>query len=848
MHLRHPGAVLLALLAVQPSAVAHDGDLKIVHKLPPWEGKGVRTWLPEGTPRAAAGTLPDFDSHNVTLLSWLSIAEYGAYESACDVWGYVSPSGREYALQGLSAATAFVEVTNPANPQIVHLEPGPSSLWRTVKVYEDRAFVVSEGGGGIQVFDLSSIDAGAVTLIGNVTSGGALETHTLALDAVSGFLYRCGGNFTEGIRFYDLDAGPLPVFVGSWAPMFVHEGDVRTYTSGPYAGRQIAFLCGGFNGGGANTGVRIVDVTDKASPFLVKEVFYPGAEYTHQCWLSDDLQYLYVNDERTDGPPPPGFKTRTHVVDVSDIDNAFYVGAFSNEKLACPHNLYVDGDLLFEANYRSGLRVFDLSVDPLDPPEIAWFDTYPPDDVPNLSGMWTNYPYLPSGIVLASDLEKGLFVFWVGDPLLDIAFDVAPPSFVSPSGAVLPVTITEQSPGDLVSGSETLHYDAGAGYQSVPLVALGGGRYHAVLPALSCPGRVAYYVSARSTNEVVWTEPPGGAAAALEATVASGELVVFADDFETNQGWTATNGGATAGDFVRGVPLNDPSWPWDPFSDSDGSGQCWVTQNTAGNSDVDGGAVLLRSPSLDLSGPNPAVQYDYYLSLNQEAGSDFIRVDARDLSSAGPWIEVARHDESGWTTWTTHLLFAADFAAAGVPLSSSVQVRFVAFDGGTETYVEAGIDAFFVKNLACDPTEGYCTAGTSASGCQAALWPLGAPSATAAEGFELVASAVEGDKDGLFFFGTNGRQANPWGNGTSFQCVVPPVIRCGLLAGTGATGVCDGLFTQDLNALWCPTCPKPAKNPGAGAVVQAQLWYRDPLNTSNQTTSLSNAVEFTVAH
>ena len=108
------------------------------------------------------------------------------------------------------------------------------------------------------------------------------------------------------------------------------------------------------------------------------------------------------------------------------------------------------------------------------------------------------------------------------------------------------------------------------------------------------------------------------------------------------------------------------------------------------------------------------------------------------------------------------------------------------------------------------------------------------------------AAGVEGSKNGLFFFGTNGRQANPWGNGTSIQCVTPPVTRAGTIAGNGTTGLCDGAFTQDLNALWCPTCPKPAKNPGAGALVQSQLWYRDPLNTSNQSTSLSNALEFTV--
>ena len=116
-------------------------------------------------------------------------------------------------------------------------------------------------------------------------------------------------------------------------------------------------------------------------------------------------------------------------------------------------------------------------------------------------------------------------------------------------------------------------------------------------------------------------------------------------------------------------------------------------------------------------------------------------------------------------------------------------------------------------------------------------------SASAAAGFQLFAAGVEGEKDGLFFFGTNGRQASPWGNGTSLQCVVPPVKRAGLLIGSGTNGSCDGAFSQDLNALWSV---KPNKNPGAGALVQAQLWYRDPQNTSNQTTSLSDALEFSV--
>ena len=33
---------------------------------------------------------------------------------------------------------------------------------------------------------------------------------------------------------------------------------------------------------------------------------------------------------------------------------------------------------------------------------------------------------------------------------------------------------------------------------------------------------------------------------------------------------------------------------------------------------------------------------------------------------------------------------------------------------------------------------------------------------------------------------------------------------------------------------------------GAGALVRAHRWYRGPFNTSNQSTSLSDAIEFSV--
>ncbi len=141
------------------------------------------------------------------------------------------------------------------------------------------------------------------------------------------------------------------------------------------------------------------------------------------------------------------------------------------------------------------------------------------------------------------------------------------------------------------------------------------------------------------------------------------------------------------------------------------------------------------------------------------------------------------------------------------------------------------------------PPLNYCTSGTSASGCQAQLAAAGTPSASAPSGFVVSAGNVEGQKDALLFFGTNGRQANSWGNGSSYQCVFPPVARAGLQIGGGTNGQCDGTFAQDLNARWTA---RPASAPAAGATTQIQLWYRDPQNTSNRTTSLSDALEVVV--
>ena len=124
------------------------------------------------------------------------------------------------------------------------------------------------------------------------------------------------------------------------------------------------------------------------------------------------------------------------------------------------------------------------------------------------------------------------------------------------------------------------------------------------------------------------------------------------------------------------MPVDDDGWDYDPASDGDGSGQCFLTANSAGNSDVDNGLVRLISPVFDLSGGGD-IEYDYYLYLTDVTGGyDKLLVEINNNSGTGSWVEIARHDVSSGENWSHHLISETEILAAGVVFSDSMQVRF----------------------------------------------------------------------------------------------------------------------------------------------------------------------------
>mgnify|MGYP001027404687 CR=1 FL=1 len=260
------------------------------------------------------------------------------------------------------------------------------------------------------------------------------------------------------------------------------------------------------------------------------------------------------------------------------------------------------------------------------------------------------------------------------------------------------VTITEVD-GPLDPGSAELFYavDGGA-FQSVALTPLGGDQYEATFPALSCSQVVEYYVRATSDGDET-VAPAGAPSAAYDALVASAIITTADQDFESAPGWATDAAGVDAGPWELGVPNGRRGAP---TSDSDGSGNAYLTGSADGE-DLDGGPAIVTSPVFDLTAvpDNVVLSYSrYFFNDDQAAGigdPDRLVVEITDDGGAS-WstLETVGHDDDGgqWvrTNWPL-----ADI----IDLTSQVQVRFTTGDTPNDSITEVAIDAFAILGVEC---------------------------------------------------------------------------------------------------------------------------------------------------
>ena len=329
-------------------------------------------------------------SWNIELLSQYPLPY------ANDIWGWEdSITGRRFAFVGGYSSTYLFDITDPANPVLIDTVPGAGSIWRDMKVWNDRLYIVhdivySGSASGLQIVNLRTLADSNKVRYRNTYPGGFQNSHNIFIDE-KGRAWLWGS--TPGNNYVvDLSNPDTPRFITDYAigggiDPYIHDGFVRNDTvwgGHIYVGRAAASV---FDGN-----------TNTFS--YVGSVVTPD-QFTHNVWLSDDGKYLFTTDE-TSGAP-------IGIYDISSPITPVLVATFkSSRNPVIPHNVFYKDGFIYISYYTDGVVVADVRVPDL-PVEVAWYDTSPFNSS-DFKGCWGIFPFFNDDIIIASDMEQGLFV------------------------------------------------------------------------------------------------------------------------------------------------------------------------------------------------------------------------------------------------------------------------------------------------------------------------------------------------------------------------------------------------------------------------------------------------------
>ena len=331
------------------------------------------------------------NSYNLTLVAdfeWFST-------EGSDIWGWVDPlDGSEYALVCLQDGFACINVSSASNPILEFEISDLNSTWRDVKTWGNYAYVTTEADAGLLIVDLTDMTGNTywhLTSFNNPSSGLTVEftaAHNLYIDEkgicyIFGASHNSGGNPSDGAIFLDVGSNPTnPIYLGEWDEEYIHDGMVRGDTL--YAGCIY-------------TGdLYIIDVSNKNNPVTIGTHQTPSA-FTHNAWISDDGNHVFTTDETSDA-----YIGSYNISDMSNIQEVDRIQSNPGSN-SIPHNTHVDGNFLVTSWYRDGTTVHDIS-NPNNLVQVAYYDSYSGSG-DGFDGCWGTYPFLPSGIIISSDIN-----------------------------------------------------------------------------------------------------------------------------------------------------------------------------------------------------------------------------------------------------------------------------------------------------------------------------------------------------------------------------------------------------------------------------------------------------------
>ena len=284
----------------------------------------------------------------------------------------------------------------------------------------------------------------------------------------------------------------------------------------------------------------------------------------------------------------------------------------------------------------------------------------------------------------------------------DFAYPHGRPSIVNPLGGTQIIVKVNGRNGYVPSQTGVrLHLNTGEGFADSQMIPAGDDLFVGFFPPVECTTPLRYFITAETADGRQSRDPRNAPVISHHALSASSVTTIAQYDFETAVGWTVQNINVAAGAWERGVPAGDGT-RGDPTTDYDGSGQCWLTGNAPGDSDVDGGPTRLWSPSFNLSAAaRPMMSYARWFT--NDTGDDVMLVELSN-NFGSTWSIVESVPNS--VGWQFRYVKVSDV----VPPSSITRIRFGVADEPNNSRTEAAIDAVHVFDAVC-PAAGACRKG-----------------------------------------------------------------------------------------------------------------------------------------
>ncbi|MBI2280172.1 MAG: choice-of-anchor B family protein [Bacteroidetes bacterium] len=676
-----------------------------------------------------------FSQLNMSLLGQFP---YSGKGSGSDIWGYVDEFGNEYAIVGLQTGVSIVDVTNPSSLNEVFWTTGANTIWRDMKTWNNKAYITNEGGNGLMIIDLDPLPASTALTVTNYTGSTYPFTtaHNLYIDE-NGYAYIFGAKpGVGGAIILNLNVPTTdPNFeIGIYNDYYLHDGMVRGDT---------------LWGGAINDGFFVVvDVSTKSLPITKATQATPNSS-SHNCWISDDGKTLFTADEK--------INAYLASFDVSDITNISELDRIQSSPgmNVVAHNTHFINNFIVTSYYADGVVIHDVS-DPSVMVEVGNYDTSPAFSGGSFDGCWGVYPWLPSGNIIANDIENGLYVLGVNYVRASyLKGNVTNFNTTAPINGVTVQIITSNSTSTNVIGDYKIGVATAGSYdvvfskigfypdtifnanltsgnttivdmQLIPLIPFSFQVQIIDAITLNSIPNVNIRIENTSFISTVATDTLGvytftnftdsnytitagkwGYRTACEIffldtstnTITIALTPGYYDDFSFDYNWTVS-GTATTGIWEIGEPVGTLFSSNQANPDFDVNSDCnieaFITGNAGGNftnDDVDNGETILTSPVFDATiYSNPVI--NYYSWFFNKGGSPFNDYMTVKLSNGTNTITIDSiiSTSSGNSSWISKSVQISNYLTPTNNMRIIVSVN----DIPAENIVEGGFDVFEV--------------------------------------------------------------------------------------------------------------------------------------------------------